>query len=51
MVCRDCKTVNFSGDAYCRKCGADLWRKANANDEPKKTLWQKVIGRATYLHS
>lgn len=51
MVCPDCKTANFSGDAFCKKCGADLWRKTNIHDDSKKTLWRKVAGGASYKHS
>ncbi len=34
MVCPDCSTVNYSGSLYCKKCGADLNRKAPAAPAP-----------------
>ena len=27
MKCKDCKCKNKSGRVYCKKCGAELYRK------------------------
>lgn len=34
VVCPDCSTPNSSGSLYCKKCGADLNRKAPAAPTP-----------------
>lgn len=44
MVCRDCGTQNYAGSLYCKKCGADLSRKA-AGQTPvsRKNLLQLLL--------
>lgn len=35
VYCQDCKTMNFAGEVYCKKCSGSLYRRRDpkANDE------------------
>lgn len=38
MTCRDCGTQNHPGSVYCKKCGADLYRRPEPNTGRKSLL-------------
>ncbi|MEW6047726.1 MAG: zinc-ribbon domain-containing protein [Bacillota bacterium] len=43
MTCKDCGTQNYAGSLYCKKCGADLNRKATETPVTRKGVLQILL--------